>query len=1094
MALQYDPLDPFGLKARQPQITPLQPVEEQSILSKIGGKALGGLGWVGDFLDKYTGGRAVRGLLGGKPEELASILPFSDQLGLSDEKNRVTGRDLTDQWGLSSAGSDSGWDTAKGIGADVLTNPFTYLMPFGLTKAGESASKIGILPSSTRARIAGLKLPNWTPEVAQKAAEVGIPAAEVLNQPLGGLARFHIPFTDISANLGTGAGGTAVLDTLNAVGNLPGISGALGFAGRVTAPVGRHLNALFNAKVKGATSEAGKAAGRGYTSAVEQGMNDIRAWEGQQIDTLGKAGVLDKGGELRAVMENPYPSSPIGVQGQAYHDVTGATSDIHNALDQAGAAKGFAPHQLQDTEAAYASRHMLEPDIGTRGYGGRRQALPIKQAALEPREDFLKNIPGGTETINRLTVDPEFSGIAGRFGPGQAPTTPLQRAEMIRGKYLGVSPAEEAQMGGALQKTKAWEGMTPADRQLNPHLQPTADEIALASKHEQSQALENWAAVNMDPKRLPSAANPQGIPFFGNHPLMDAEKTLVAKLQRNQAGEAVHNLLADTAVDAANAGPGYVPINKALTDVGFDDIGAAQNYLMGKIGGKFGQTPVTQLYVPPDALKDANRFLNGFTTPEALKPILGAVDYITNLTKAFTSGLWPATAGKYVSQALWTNAVHGFTDPAHALLSPLAHAMPYVNAQKLLRAGTIEGAAEIPFLKNMAAARGVAMTDAEATQEIAKLSHQYGATGAGGRGIGDVTGGAQAETLRSVIPGLDPIEGILGPRASEFFPHSLTEANPLNVAGAGSRKDLFSPVNYWRESARTVDETGRLSGFISRLQQGFHPQDAAQQVRAAYLDYGALSDFEKNVMKRFIPFYSYSRAIIPKVLSEIAENPGGLTGQAAMASGALRADKNQFVPEYLGAGAAIPLGKEDNGTQRFLGHLGLPVEAAFEALKPSLSQSMLGVLGQANPLIKAPLEYATGKQFMSGRDLADLYPLTGNTLIDQGVMNSPLSRTYTVGRTLADERKGIGAKALNLLTGARITDVDMDKQRSILERETLADALRGQQGVGRYETFYPRPDEISKLTPEQIMMLRLQKTLDERAKQKGKEQRVGVGG
>ena len=211
-----------------------------------------------------------------------------------------------------------------------------------------------------------------------------------------------------------------------------------------------------------------------------------------------------------------------------------------------------------------------------------------------------------------------------------------------------------------------------------------------------------------------------------------------------------------------------------------------------------------------------------------------------------------------------------------------------------------------------------------------------------------------------------------------------------------------------------------------------------------------------------------------------------------MAADELRGPKDQFVPEYLGGGLAIPVGKEDNGTQRFFSKLDLPEEAAFDALKPSLSETALGLAGQLNPLIKGPLEYATGKQFMSGRDLADLYPMTGSTLADQAISNSPLSRLYTAGRTLADERKGIGAKLLNLGTGFKVTDVDMAKQRDIAARDAMAEALRGQQGVGRFETFYPRPDQIQNLTPEEIEMLRLGKTLDARAKQRNAQQRIGV--
>lgn len=79
---------------------------------------LDALGYGADLLDKP--GRAVRGLLGGRPEELAALLPFSDSLGLSDKANRVSGEDLT--------GLDDGslLSTLGNMGAEVATDPLMF--------------------------------------------------------------------------------------------------------------------------------------------------------------------------------------------------------------------------------------------------------------------------------------------------------------------------------------------------------------------------------------------------------------------------------------------------------------------------------------------------------------------------------------------------------------------------------------------------------------------------------------------------------------------------------------------------------------------------------------------------------------------------------------------------------------------------------------------------------------------------------------------------------------------------------------------------------------------------------------------------------
>ncbi len=99
------------------------------------------------------------------------------------------------------------------------------------------------------------------------------------------------------------------------------------------------------------------------------------------------------------------------------------------------------------------------------------------------------------------------------------------------------------------------------------------------------------------------------------------------------------------------------------------------------------------------------------------------------------------------------------------------------------------------------------------------------------------------------------------------------------------------------------------------------------------------------------------------------------------------------------------------------------------------------------------------------------------------------SSASTTCRTLTDPRKDLAATALNLGTGVKVSDVDLEKARDLLARDYLAEQLRGQQGVGRSESYYLRPGALDELTPEQVALLRLEKNLDARNKAKGK---VGV--
>ncbi len=104
---------------------------------------LDALGYLGDSLDKP--GRAVRGLFGGRPDELAAAIPFSDSMGLTDPSRRTSGRDILSQLGMDPGDGLGG--TAAGMGVEMALDPLTYLgAGIGArlgTRAGEAAATMG---------------------------------------------------------------------------------------------------------------------------------------------------------------------------------------------------------------------------------------------------------------------------------------------------------------------------------------------------------------------------------------------------------------------------------------------------------------------------------------------------------------------------------------------------------------------------------------------------------------------------------------------------------------------------------------------------------------------------------------------------------------------------------------------------------------------------------------------------------------------------------------------------------------------------------------------------------------------------------------
>jgi hypothetical protein len=246
-----------------------------------------------------------------------------------------------------------------------------------------------------------------------------------------------------------------------------------------------------------------------------------------------------------------------------------------------------------------------------------------------------------------------------------------------------------------------------------------------------------------------------------------------------------------------------------------------------------------------------------------------------------------------------------------------------------------------------------------------------------------------------------------------------------------------------------------------------------------HFDFGNLTGFERGVVRRVIPFYNWSRQNIPSVVKEIVELPGGKLATAIKASQEAKGEHPGFVRPDIASGVALPLGAEENGQQRYLSGLGLGFEDLGKLLGPG------GVVGQLNPLIKYPLETATGRQANTGRDMRDLHSRLGDLLgqpmpaAENLIANSPGGRILSTLGTLADERKGPLEKAVNLLSGARVSDIDVESARRAAVRDYIAQAMHG-PGISQFADFSVKPENIPLLTPEQQRLLQLHRVLQSR--------------
>lgn len=258
------------------------------------------------------------------------------------------------------------------------------------------------------------------------------------------------------------------------------------------------------------------------------------------------------------------------------------------------------------------------------------------------------------------------------------------------------------------------------------------------------------------------------------------------------------------------------------------------------------------------------------------------------------------------------------------------------------------------------------------------------------------------------------------------------------------------------------------------------------------------TEFEKNVMKRLAPWYSYSKGNLPPLLKDLAEKPAKLLGTTRAVTGTR--EPGEFVPPWVAEGAATPLPGAPDGQKRFISSFGLPIEDELvktigAAAHGDADRVFQQLFGMSIPWAKLPAEIATGTQMYSGRKLEDLKPYSFLDSImpenqarqaTQVIANTPASRLASTADKFLDERKGTGLTLLNALTGARVTDVEIEKVKAAAAMQLLKDELRGQPGVKVRENVSVPKDQREKMNLDDLMKLDMLMEIEKRSAERAR--------
>lgn len=365
---------------------------------------------------------------------------------------------------------------------------------------------------------------------------------------------------------------------------------------------------------------------------------------------------------------------------------------------------------------------------------------------------------------------------------------------------------------------------------------------------------------------------------------------------------------------------------------------------------------------------------------------------------------------------------------------------------------------------------------------LQKFSDRFGSSSSYIADIADATAGTTFKIVGGKIVADETVKVSSTIGKGAFSKEAVKRA--LKTGGLSSEGTVFKAA---RAVGNFVETQQKATAFITALKQGANVDEALQLAAKAAFDYRALTPFESKVMRRIIPFYSFTRKNIELQLKTLGENPQRINQVLALArntgyllgGGTTSAEERQNLPDFLKASLGIRISDTPDGLQQYISSFGTPIEAFTDLIS---TNPILKAISMTNPLLKAPIEIGIGKDSFRQKDLKDVYDareyklapqvikdLLGITPVEKPILKKNAigeleevgTRTVYVadpvklliarslftarGVTYLDQAFGGDlngvAQAIRLTTGIKPTQVDFEAQAGIKESQKK-DALK----------------------------------------------------
>jgi hypothetical protein len=197
---------------------------------------------------------------------------------------------------------------------------------------------------------------------------------------------------------------------------------------------------------------------------------------------------------------------------------------------------------------------------------------------------------------------------------------------------------------------------------------------------------------------------------------------------------------------------------------------------------------------------------------------------------------------------------------------------------------------------------------------------------------------------------------------------------------------------------KMIEDPVRLAQYFQRRIEGNTILDAMFDVKKYHFDYEDLSDFEKNVLRRVMPFYSFMRFNIPLQIETVLNKPGKvgklfIWERSKVVADALGQDKRdveaKFLTDWQREGAPFFMGRDPNNPDR----------ARFLMMDGWLSTADLMKLfdpqkyfGDLTPVLREPISQLANYDFFFKKPLTAMSNFSDSLLEKEDFLNMSVPR------------------------------------------------------------------------------------------------------